>query len=65
MRGDLNEAGYESGPTGLVTRANSGAIVAVKIFVEENQILPTRALLELLGTSLEGPFSILSGEDAD
>jgi hypothetical protein len=65
MRRDLNEASYESGPAGLVTRANSGPIVAVKIFVEENQILPIRVFLELLGATVDGPFSILSGEDAD
>jgi hypothetical protein len=54
MCGDLNETGYESGPTGLVTCANSGAIVAVKVFVEKDQILPIRVLLELLGSTVKG-----------
>ena len=65
MRGNLNKAGYKSGPAGLVTCAHSSAVVAVKIFVEENQILPIGVLLELLGTAVDGPSSILAGEDAD
>jgi hypothetical protein len=48
-----------------VTCANSGAIVAVKIFVEKNQILPILVLLKPLGITVDGPFSVLAGENAD
>jgi len=65
MRGDLDEAGYKSGPAGLMTCANSGAIVAVKVFVEQNQIPPVRILLELLAATIDGSLPILAGENAD
>jgi hypothetical protein len=62
---NLDEARYESGPTGLMTGADSGAVVAVKVFVEEQQIPPVRVLLELFGAAMDGAGAILAGEDAD
>src|SRR5262249_32232523 len=62
---DLNEAGHQSGPTGLMTCANSGAVIAVKVFVEQNQIPPVRILLELIGATVDGPASVLPSENAD
>src|SRR5262245_49435677 len=35
-----------AGPSGLMTGAEAGAVVAVKVLVEENQIAPVRILLE-------------------
>jgi hypothetical protein len=39
------------GPRGLMTRADSGAIVAVEIFVEEQMVAPIRIVLEPLGAA--------------
>src|SRR5690348_9707556 len=39
-------------PTGLMASAESGAIIAMEVFVEENVILPVRVGLELLGASI-------------
>ena len=63
--GDLNEARQETGPTGLVTGTDSGAIVAMEVFVEQDQISPIRVLLELFATAIDGSRAILAGEDAD
>ena len=42
----LDELGDQSGPTGLVARADPGAVVAVEVFVERDQIAPVRVVLE-------------------
>ncbi len=42
----LDEFGDQSGPTGLVARADPGAVVAVEVFVERDQIVPVRVVLE-------------------
>jgi hypothetical protein len=36
----------QSGPTRLVARADAGAVVAVEVFVEWDQIAPVRVVLE-------------------
>ena len=42
----LDELGDQSGPAGLVARADPGAVVAVEVFVEWDQITPVRVVLE-------------------
>src|SRR5215469_12093746 len=65
MCSDLNEARHESGPTGLMTCPDSSAVVAMKVFIEENQIPPVRVVLELLMTAVNRSLSLLTGENAD
>ena len=52
--GDLDEARDESCPTGLMTGTDSGAVVTMKVFVEQNQISPIGVLLELCATAIDG-----------
>ena len=42
----LDEFGNQSGPAGLMTRADPGAVVAVEVFVEQDQITPVWVGLE-------------------
>ena len=37
----------------------------VKIFVEQNQILPVWVPLKLLPTTINGPFPVIAGKNAD
>ena len=46
---ELNQAGNDSRPTGLMTRADASSVVTVKIFVEEKLIVPVGISLEFLG----------------
>src|SRR5262249_4268412 len=43
----MNDICNQSGPPRLVARSEAGAVVAVKILVEEKVILPMRIFLEL------------------
>src|SRR3974390_119374 len=45
--------------------ANSGAVVAVEVFIEENQISPVRVLLEFLGFTENRPHSVLARKNTD
>ena len=38
----------DAGPAGLMTGAQAGAVVAVEVLVEQDEIAPVRVLLELL-----------------
>ena len=42
----LDEFGNQSGPAGLMTRADPGAVVAMEVFVERDQITPVWVALE-------------------
>ena len=61
----LEKFRYEAGPTGLMACANAGAIVAVKVFVEGDQIAPGRIGLEFCGGAENRPLLVrVSQEDA-
>ena len=45
----LDQSRHHTGPTGLMTGADAGAVVAVEIFLEQQMIPPVRIRLELLG----------------
>src|SRR5712692_10309268 len=47
----LNQFRHQTRPACLVTRANSGAIVSMKIFMEQKQILPMWIVVENLRTT--------------
>src|SRR6185503_20181198 len=43
---EMDDARDAAGPTGLVARAETGAVVAMEVLVEEQQITPVRILLK-------------------
>jgi hypothetical protein len=49
----LDQLGNQTGPTGLVTRADFRPVVAVKIFVEVDEITPIWILLEFLKAAVD------------
>ena len=49
----LDDRGDASGPAGLVGGADTGAGVAVKVFVEEHQVAPVRIVPELLRRAVD------------
>ena len=51
----LQEFSHQRGPTRLVTGADAGTVIAVKIFVEQDQITPLRIVLKFLGTTEHWP----------
>src|SRR5437763_13515237 len=62
----LQELGHEAGPAGLMAGADTGAVVAVEILVEQRQVSPVRVAPEELEAPVHGPASILvDEEDAD
>src|SRR6185436_16040528 len=44
----LQQLGDEAGPAGLVAGPHAPAVVAVEVFVERDQVLPLRVVLEAL-----------------
>src|ERR1700676_2385362 len=62
----LDQLRDQSGPSGLVRGADPGAVVAVEVFVEEEQIAEASIGLKLRRRTVEGPASVRSArEDAD
>src|SRR5262249_199058 len=55
VREQLHQAGDDPCPSGLMARAKSGSIVAVKVLIEEEQIPPLRILLQLSGAPVDWP----------
>jgi len=51
----LNEFGEQARPTRLVVCAQSSPVIAVKIFVEEQQVAPVRVILERRDFPVERP----------
>ena len=49
--------GDECGPAGLVRGAQPASVVAVKVFVKEDEILPVRVRPVQPAASVAGPFS--------
>src|SRR5439155_7331207 len=43
----VHQARYDARPPGLMTRAQTRAVIAVEVFVEEDQVAPVRILLKL------------------
>ena len=54
---ELDEFGHEAGPAGLVARAQSRPVVAVKVFIEENVVTPVRIGLELVRAPINWPLA--------
>jgi hypothetical protein len=47
----FDQLGNQAGPAGLVTRADAGAIVAVEILVEKDQVPPVGIALKKFGAT--------------
>src|SRR5262245_57058688 len=61
----MHSAGDDPGPSRLMTGTDAGAVVAVEVLVEEQEIAPVRILLELLRRSVDRPAPLrVSHEDA-
>jgi len=58
----LNQFRHQTRPACLVTRANSGAIVSMKIFMEQKQILPMWIVIENLRTTRRWTAAILAAQ---
>lgn len=50
----LDYASDAACPASLVTSSNAGPIVAVEVFIEQNQVLPVGVVLKLFGTAVNG-----------
>ena len=53
----------EAGPAGLMARAETGAIVAMEVFVELQAIAPVRVLLEFCGPAEDGSTPVLAPQE--
>src|SRR5271166_5543350 len=52
---DFDQRRHKPGPPRLMTGADTGAVVAMKVFVEQQVIPPVRIALELLGSPEHRP----------
>src|SRR4029077_7400781 len=61
----LNELGHQPSPAGLMAGAESGAIVAMEVFEEEDVVAPVRIALEFIRAAINWPATMLvASEDA-
>jgi len=49
---DLHHPRDEPGPSGLMTRADTGAVVSMKVLIEKYVIAPVRIVLEFFGCAV-------------
>src|SRR5262245_4608440 len=59
---ELDGRGYESRPTCLMAGTHSGAVVTMKVLVEEEVVAPMGVGLELVGPPIDGPAAALIAE---
>ena len=55
---ELDQLRHQSCPAGLVTRAEPRAVVAVEVFVEQDQVAPVRIVLELFRAAVDRPPAV-------
>jgi hypothetical protein len=63
QRRHLHQVGNQTGPPGLMTRAQSRSILTVKILMELDQIFPVRIVLKLLDAPVHRAFSVLLAKE--
>src|SRR5690349_4868253 len=51
---ELDQEADKPGPPGLMARTESGAVVAMKMLVEQNVVPPMRVAVELRRTAIDG-----------
>src|ERR1700746_2301132 len=54
----LHSRGDQSRPSGLVARSDAGAIVAVKVLMEIDEVAPVWIVLKFLEPAIDRPMSI-------
>src|SRR4051812_25210016 len=59
----LNDPRHESGPPGLVARAEPGAVVTVEVLVEKEEILPVGIGLEPVRPSVHRATTLFVGNE--
>src|SRR6478609_2008426 len=59
---ELDQGRRQPGPSGLVTGADAGAVVAVEVLVEEDQVAPVRVGLELFAATIDRSLAFLVAE---
>jgi hypothetical protein len=55
--GLFQQFGHQSGPAGLMAGAKPRAVIAVKVFVELNELTPMGVMLELVKIAIHGTLS--------
>src|SRR5262249_30253044 len=55
---ELHEGSNDARPASLMVSADAGAVVAMKVFVERNEVAPMGVGLELLGSSIDRTASV-------
>src|SRR5208282_3609669 len=62
----LDQLRHQAGPARLMAGAEPGAVVAVEVFVEGDQVLPVMVLVELVGAAKNCPAAVqIAREDVD
>src|SRR5271166_1743687 len=62
---DFDQGRHQPGPSGLMTGADTGAVIPVEILVEQQAVAPVGIALELLGSpEYRPPAGLVSQEDA-
>src|SRR5687768_15950899 len=59
----LDELGHEAGPPGLVAGAEAGAVVAVEVLVEQDEVAPVRILLEGPAAAVHGTRAVGAAQE--
>src|ERR1700683_1093621 len=59
----FDQLGHQAGPPSLMTCAEAGAVVAMKVLVEQNQISPVRIVLEYFGSTVDGPAAVVATQE--
>src|SRR5277367_2775692 len=63
QRRDSHQVGNNAGPSGLVARAEPGAVFTMKIFVKENQIFPVGIVLKGINAAINRAFALVITEE--
>src|SRR5437667_12856375 len=59
----LEQLGHESGPAGLMARADAGAVVAVEVFVKPDEVPPVGVGLELGDAPVDRPSPVRRAQE--
>src|SRR4029453_17355029 len=59
----LDELGHQPGPARLVVGPDAGAVVAVEVLVEEDEVAPVGIALEAFGRSVDGAPAVAATQE--
>src|SRR5262249_38309595 len=60
---EMDQPGDETSPARLMAGAQAGAVVAVEVLVEQDQVAPMRIGLEFSGASVDGASALLVAKE--